>query len=168
MALNEGADALEVAVALRPMAASDLPFLLRVYASTRVEELAGVPWTAEQKAAFITQQFEAQHAHYQQHYARGSFNVVLLAGEPVGRLYLCAFGDEIRIVDIALLPEFRHVGVGSVLLHRVLADATEKGLAVRIHVERNNPALAWYEANGFRLVEDRGVYLFMEHPAPVR
>jgi hypothetical protein len=33
---------------------------------------------------------------------------------------------------------------------------------VRIHVERQNPALALYERLGFRLLEDRGVYLFLE------
>src|SRR3712207_8583920 len=39
---------------------SDDEFLLDVYASTRSEELAPVPWTDEQKRAFLRMQFDAQ------------------------------------------------------------------------------------------------------------
>ncbi len=41
------------------------------------------------------------------------------------------------------------------------------GTAVRIHVERNNPALGLYHRLGFREIEDQGVYLLMER-APAR
>ena len=38
------------AISLRPIEDGDREFLLRVYASTRAEELAQVPWSEEQKA----------------------------------------------------------------------------------------------------------------------
>src|SRR5215471_14895823 len=40
-------------VTLRPVTESDDDFLLAVYASTRAEEMARVPWTAEQKEEFM-------------------------------------------------------------------------------------------------------------------
>ena len=39
--------------------------------------------------------------------------------------------------------------------------AAAAGKSVTIHVERMNPALRLYERLGFRLVEDKGVYLFL-------
>jgi ribosomal protein S18 acetylase RimI-like enzyme len=66
------------------------------------------------------------------------------------------------VIDIALLPEFRRRGIGTALLRALLEEGAARDLPVRIHVERLNPALALYERLGFRLLEDRGVYLFLE------
>jgi len=133
-----------------------------VYASTRTEELAPLAWTEEEKAAFLRMQFAAQHRYYQQSYTSSRFDVVLVDGRPAGRLYVARWPGEVRVVDIALLPEFRRRGVGTALLRTLLEEGAERGLPVRIHVERRNPALALYEKLGFRLLEDRGVYLFLE------
>jgi ribosomal protein S18 acetylase RimI-like enzyme len=88
----------------------------------------------------------------------------VIDGEPAGRLYLFRGDREIRIVDIALLPEHRGNGAGSSLLRDVLAEADAGGKRVTIHVERANPALRLYERLGFSIAEDRGVYLFLERP----
>jgi ribosomal protein S18 acetylase RimI-like enzyme len=149
-------------VALRPIAPDDEEFLCRVYASTRMEELAPLAWTGEEKAAFLRMQFAAQHRCYQQGYTSSRFDVVLVDGRPAGRLYVARWPDEVRVIDIALLPEFRRRGVGTALLRTLLEEGAERGLPVRIHVERQNPARALYERLGFRLLEDRGVYLFLE------
>ena len=52
---------------LRRITVDDLSFLAEVYASTRQEELSVVPWTDEQKAAFLRWQFDNQHQYYQQY-----------------------------------------------------------------------------------------------------
>jgi ribosomal protein S18 acetylase RimI-like enzyme len=109
-------------------------------------------------------QFEAQHRHYQQHYAGASFDLVLCDGEPAGRLYVYRSPAEYRIVDIASLADYQRRGIGTHLLRRIAAEASQHGVPVTIHVERENPALGWYEREGFRLVEDRGVYYFMARP----
>jgi ribosomal protein S18 acetylase RimI-like enzyme len=153
-----------IAPSLRPATDDDLPFLLRVYAATRADELARVPWTDAQKDAFVRQQFEAQHAWWREHYTGASFDVVLLHGVPVGRLYVDEWKAEIRIVDIALLPEHRGAGLGTRLLRGVLARGDAAGKPVSIHVERLNPALRLYQRLGFRQVEDKGVYLLMSRP----
>jgi len=152
------------AVTLRPAGDEDLPFLLRVYAESREEELAQVPWTAEQKEAFLRQQFEAQHAWWREHYTGASFDLVLVGGRPAGRLYVDEWARELRIVDIALLAEHRGRGYGTQLLRGVLARGDAAGKPVSIHVERMNPALRLYQRLGFQLVEDKGVYLLMERP----
>lgn len=158
------------AVTRRPITPADLPFLARLYASTREEELAVVPWSEAQKAAFLQSQFEAQHQHYATHYTDAVFEIIERAGEAVGRLYVARWPREIRIVDIALLPAHRGQGIGSALLRTLLTEGSERGLPVSIHVERFNPALRLYERLGFRLREDKGVYLLLAwepSPAPL-
>jgi ribosomal protein S18 acetylase RimI-like enzyme len=150
-------------VSFRPIGQDDLDFLLRVYRSTREEELAMiVDWTAEMKDAFIRQQFAAQHAWYQEHYAGAEFQVILVDGVPAGRFYVHRRPAEIRLVDIAFLPELRNGGIGTSILRDLLAEGEAAGKPVTIHVEVYNPAMRLYERLGFRPIEDRGPYRLME------
>src|SRR5262245_34978717 len=103
-------------IGLRPVTPADEPFLCAVYGSTREAELALVEWDERQKLAFVQMQFAAQHRYYQEHYAGAAFQVVLCDGVSAGRLYVARWADEIRIVDIALLPEYRNAGIGTALL----------------------------------------------------
>jgi ribosomal protein S18 acetylase RimI-like enzyme len=148
-------------VDLRPATPADRELLYRVYAATRANELAAVDWPETAVDAFLRQQFDAQDQHYRLNYPGATFEVIVVDGEPAGRLYLHVKAEETRVIDIALLPRFRGHGVGSRLMEEVLAAAADRGLCVTIHVERNNPALAWYHRLGFAMAEDRGVYLFL-------
>ena len=157
-----GLSDLQSGITLRPAGPGDRDFLLRVYASTREEELRLVDWSTDQKAAFLRMQFEAQDAYYREHYDPATFDVVEVDGEPAGRLYVARWEDEIRIMDIALLPQFRGHGVGARLLRGLLDEAARARRRLSIHVEKNNPALRLYERLGFAPVADRGVYLLLE------
>ena len=158
------ADPLEnaMAVTLRPISPEDKPFLFQVYASTPQGELAQVEWDEAQKTAFLQMQFAAQHSYYQEHYPHTAFQVILRDGQPVGRLYVYRGPTEMRIVDIALLPAYRNEGIGSSLLRGLMEEAAQMGKPLRIHVEKNNPALRLYTRLGFRAIADRGVYWFLE------
>jgi GNAT superfamily N-acetyltransferase len=149
---------------LRPVEPGDEDFLRRVYASTRADELALVPWDQAQKDAFLRWQFDAQDQWYTQQYAGASRDIVLVAGEAAGRLYVHRTENEILIVDISLLAEHRGRGVGTALLREVLAEGEVTGRRVTVHVERFNRALVLYRRLGFTLVEDQGVHLLLERP----
>ena len=149
-------------IAFRPIASEDAAFLYAVYAHTRTEELAVVDWTEAQKEAFLRSQFNAQHQAYQETYRGADFLVILKNGQPIGRLYLARWEREIRIVDIALLPEYRNAGIGCAILNDILAEAARGGKRVGIHVEMFNPALSLYRRLGFRKLSEHGVYHFME------
>jgi len=156
----------ESRIGLRPATAEDGPLLYAVYASTRAEELALVDWDEGQKTAFVQMQFTAQHQYYHEHYADAAFQVVVCDGDPAGRLYVARWPTEIRIIDIALLPQYRNRGIGGLLLEQLLDEAAQAGKRVSIHVERFNPALRLYARLGFRQLEERGVYLLMEWTPP--
>jgi ribosomal protein S18 acetylase RimI-like enzyme len=154
--------------ALRPESDADIPFLLRLYASTRAEEMAAVPWSAEQKAAFLAQQFQAQRRHYRNTIDGCTFEVIEHNGEPAGRLYLDSRGARLHLVDIALLPEWRGRGVGAAILEALQAAGCAGGLSVTTFVEKINPALRLYQRLGFTEIADHGVYLEMEwRPEPI-
>ena len=149
-------------IGLRDAGPGDDAHLLAVYGSTREDELAMTDWDDARKREFVEQQFRAQDLYYRANYANATYQVILVDGHPAGRLYVARWPDEIRIMDIALLSAFRGRGVGSHLLANLQAEATATGKPLRIHVERFNPALSLYGRLGFRMVEDRGVYLFLE------
>jgi ribosomal protein S18 acetylase RimI-like enzyme len=151
-------------VELRPVEPGDDEFLYRVYATTRAEELAVVPWDDAGKEAFLRMQFTAQDGYYHEQMPDASYQVVLVDGLAAGRLYVDRRADEIHVIDIALLPEHRGQGLGTALLRELLDEADAAGKPVSIHVERFNPALRLYERLGFAPVEDQGVYLLLERP----
>lgn len=148
----------------RPMTEADMPFLFRIYASTREWELSHVPWTDEQKHAFVTMQFNAQHVDYQRNYPDAAFNIVEDEQGPVGRLYLHRREKAHHILDITIAPERRSAGIGTRLLTEVINEASAEGKPVSIHVEKFNPAQRLYQRLGFVQVEDGQVYLLMERP----
>jgi ribosomal protein S18 acetylase RimI-like enzyme len=147
---------------LRPITSDDLAILYQIYASTRAEELAQTDWTDEQKTAFLQQQFMAQHQYYQANYSGAQFQIIEETGQPIGRWYVDQWEDQIRIIDIALLPDQRGRGIGTQLIDRILTEGRALNLPVTIHVERFNPALHLYERLGFRVAEDKGVYLLLK------
>jgi ribosomal protein S18 acetylase RimI-like enzyme len=147
--------------ALRAETDADIAFLMRLYASTREEELAPVPWSAEQKAVFLTQQFDAQRRHYRA-YTDCAFDVIEHTGTPAGRLYLQTQPSRLHIVDVALLPAWRGRGVGVALLEGLQNAGRASGRNVSTFVEKFNPALRLYRRLGFTEIADHGVYLEME------
>ena len=121
-----------------------------------------VPWTLEQKAAFLDMQFHAQATHYREFYPQCEFLVIELEGRPIGRLYIDRGDEDIRITDIALLPEFRGRGIGRMLMDEILAEGRDTRKRVTIYVEHDNPARRLYDRLGFRHVDTNGVYHLME------
>ncbi len=152
-------------IGFRPIEPGDKPFLCQLYASTREEEMAATPWSKEEKKRFLDFQFEAQYKFYAEQFPHGDFQIILLDGKPAGRLYIDRRADEIRLVDIALLPRHRRKGLGGRLMTGVLEEGRQAGKPVRIHVEHNNPAMRLYKRLGFRQIDTNGVYHLMEWDA---
>ncbi len=144
----------------------DRAFVDALYASTRTEEMAQVPWPPDAVAAFLQSQSSLQRAHYTRYYPDAVRLIVERHGQPVGRVYVDESSQEVRLMDIALLPAHRGQGIGSALIGAVIGHAHDRGARVTLHVEPANPAQRIYGRLGFRLVESRGVYDFLEWVPP--
>lgn len=149
-------------ISYRPMTEDDLPFVAALYASTRTEELAATGWPEAMQAAFLAQQHQAQHAHYRGTWPDGEWLLIERDGEAIGRLYLAEEEGDLLLVDISLLPDARGGGVGTAILTDLVAGETR---AIRLHVQRTNPARRLYERLGFTIVEVQPIYLRMIRPA---
>ncbi|MDN5000405.1 GNAT family N-acetyltransferase [Bradyrhizobium sp. WYCCWR 12677] len=158
--------AAEAGLTFRRVTDADLPLLARIYASTRIDELAPVPWSDAEKAAFLDMQFRAQHVHYQQNHPDADWLIIMRSAADIGRLYLERLPDRHCIIDIALLPDHRGRGLGEALLRDLLDEAASAGRDVEIHVEKQNPAMALYRRLGFSTQQDKGVYDLMRWTAP--
>lgn len=144
------------------MAAADRDFLLRVYAGTR-DDVAAVPWPEERRREFLEMQFAAQAADYETRFPAAEHSIVLVGGVPHGRIWIDRNDAEIRLLDVALLPERRNRGTGQVLLKRLIAEAQEAGKPLRHSVYKSNvDAIRFYERLGFEVVEDFEMYVLME------
>lgn len=152
----------QLGIVFRPETSEDQKFLRVLYGSTREAEMAMVPWTKEQIEEFLDMQFEAQSKFYAEQFKGAEFSIVAQGGRSIGRLYLDRRANEIRIIDIALLPHFRGRGIGVAILKHVMEIAANDHLPVTIHVEKNNPAMSLYKKLGYKLIEDQGVYDLMQ------
>jgi len=151
----------ELNITQRPVIPADEAFLYQLYASTRDREMAQIPWTAAQKAAFLEMQFRAQLQSYTATHPRASHVIICDAGQPVGRLYLDRSDDGLHILDITIAPECRNQGIGPAVLQEILAEAAECSKPVSIYVETFNPSLQLFERLNFRPVSEHGFQVLL-------
>lgn len=150
-------------VTLRPATAGDEEILLDIYTSTRADELAMTNWSQPERDAFIRMQFAAQREYYQSQYPHGDHRLIFADDHPAGRLYTAENEDEIRILDITVLPHLRGSGIGTPLITGVLSRAKEVGKPVRIYVETFNRSRGLFERLGFRVTEEDGMNVLLEY-----
>jgi ribosomal protein S18 acetylase RimI-like enzyme len=150
---------------LRCVTPEDEQLLLKIYSSTRAEELERIPWSEEQKLAFLQMQSKAQHDHYREVYKQAEYLLILRGDRPIGRLYKAEKESEVRVLDLTILPEERNGGVGTYLLRNLITEAEQLNKAVSIHVESFNRSLGLFQRLGFKKMQENGIYFLMERPA---
>ena len=153
-------------IGFREVEPRDEPFLRALYRSTREPELDLTGWEEAQKQAFADSQFALQDRHYREHYRGATFLVIERAGEPIGRLYLYAMKQEVRVMDVALVAAARGAGLGTAIMQAILDDAARDGAAVTLHVESFNRARSLYDRLGFREETVEGIHVRMRRDPP--
>ena len=149
-------------IELRPVEEKDEIFIETVYRSTREEELSFTNWGEPQKQAFISMQSKAQLAEYKTNYPGASFQIIIYKKKNAGRFYTWENENEIRLIDIALLPQYRSKGIGTFLLGELIKKSNRVQKKISLHVDPVNPALQFYLRLGFVHIKNNGRYYFME------
>ena len=147
---------------LRAVTTDDAPFLIRLYKSSRGDDLRGLGWEEGRVSEFLEMQYEAQQRFHTNEYRRPIDQVVMLNGEPIGRLMFEPREHEIRCVDIALQPEHRNAGVGAYLLRELQAEAKRQKKPLRLQVIRFSRAIPLFERLGFQRISETGTHFQME------
>ena len=154
---------MSTSVTLRPVTDGDDAFLLELYASTRDDVLRS-PLSAEEKAQFVAMQCRAQRVDYETRFRGSDHSIVLVDGVPHGRIWVDRRADEIRLLDIALVPHGQNRGTGRALLERLIVEADRSATPLRHSVLlENEAALRFYERLDFEIVENFGLHVLMEH-----
>ena len=149
-------------VSFRKIKASDLLFIEKVFRSTREKELESTNWSEQQKHAFVVMQSMAQEADYKKNFPDALFEIILFNKKPAGRVYTNETGNEIQLIDISLLPEYRGKGIGTVILSGLIKRSEDKQIPVTLHVLPDNPALNLYQRMGFKHIGDSGLHWLLE------
>jgi ribosomal protein S18 acetylase RimI-like enzyme len=149
-------------VALRPVTSDDETFLYELYQLAHSEELPADYLDAKQREILFRMQFFAQQQTYSAQFPKAEDKIILLDGIPVGRILVERQESEIRGVDIALLPEHRSTGVGTLLIRDLMAEAEAAGKPFRIQVVKTNRAAHLYERLGIYKTGESGTHYSME------
>jgi ribosomal protein S18 acetylase RimI-like enzyme len=105
----------------------------------------------------IDMQFRAQRGQYQRDFPAASFDVLLLNGEPVGNLTVDRSEAGLRLVDINLLPRFQRLGMGSLIIKRLISE----GRSISLSVASDNRARSLYRSLGFEDHHESAVHVRM-------
>ena len=146
---------------------SDREFLRTLFFSSWDRAIALADWPDETKQLVLNQQFEAQDSSYRMERPDASYELILLAGEPVGRLYVHRAGESIDLMDITLLPAYRNGGLGTAIMKDLFAEASVADKPVELYVEKWNPqARRLYLRLGFTDTEDIGSHWKLAWTSP--
>lgn len=152
-----------VSTILRPVTGEDESFLLELYASTRKVEVAAWGWSQQQQDWFLQMQFRSQQLSYHAQFPNSEHSIIALnsaSERSLGRLWVARTREELRLVDITLLPEYRDRQIGSRLIQVLINEATQAQIPLRLHVLPSNPALRLYERlGGIRTAQTETHYL---------
>lgn len=150
-------------IGLRPAGPDDEEFLYRVYASTRADEVAAWGWNQHQQEAFLKMQFKAQQQAYKWQFPTAEHSIILRDEERAGRLIVVKTAQEIRLTDIAILPEYRNAGAGTVFVKDLQDQAQAAGLPLRLRVAKTNAAARrLYERLNFTVTGESDTHFTME------
>jgi len=154
---------------LRPMrdTEADAAFLYALFVATKAEEMAAMPIDAAGKDFLLRMQFASMTETYRREYPVARFDVVELAGEPVGRIITDVGEDCVTYVDIALLPRAQGRGLATALMLWLLEEPRRLGVPARVNVLAQNAAsLRLCQRIGFVEVEHAPPFVRLEWREP--
>ena len=149
-------------IRLRAATPTDEAFLLKLYESSRGDDLRGLGWEEERISEFLKMQYEAQQRFFESEYKRADNQIVLREDNLLGRLLVDRREHEIRCIDLALLPEYRNAGIGTFLLRQLQEEANRVRKPLRLQIIRFNRAVNLLERLGFARTSETGTHFQME------
>jgi GNAT superfamily N-acetyltransferase len=137
----------------RPVQGADDPFLRCLYANSRAEQMRETGWSPSRCRAYLDEQFEFQQRHFLARHPDALFLLLVLEGQPIGRLSWHATPGRATLIELCLAPTWRRRGVGSRVLAWLAEAADRRGQVIGLHIDRDNPACRLARRFGFEPIE---------------
>ncbi len=123
----------------RPENDSDAAFLRALHDSVKGAEFAWLPAGDPVRRQLLEMQFRAMTMSYRAGFPAACFEVFTLNETPIGRLITDRNAGRLSIVYVALLPEWRNKGIGTLLMTSVLNEARRRHEPCEATVALDNP-----------------------------
>ncbi|HVZ41505.1 MAG TPA: GNAT family N-acetyltransferase [Candidatus Kapabacteria bacterium] len=151
--------------AFRPATEEDEAFVRSLYSITLRSQMPfeETNLSNDEIEALIQYQFNAQTLHYTSNYPFADISIIHNDDEPVGRLIIIEFEDEVRLGDLMILPAHQNRGICSSIMDRYVRRGLETKRPIRLHVEKANRAVNLYRRKRFAVVEDLSSHWLMEY-----
>jgi len=110
---------------------------------------------ANVQASLVEMQYRGRQLTYSTQYPQAKDSIICLEdGRSVGRLLVVRREDHLRVIDVAILPEWQGRGIGRSVLTMLAQQGRDEGVEIRLRVYLDNPAIRLYSLLGF-VVADR-------------
>jgi ribosomal protein S18 acetylase RimI-like enzyme len=152
-------DSSMVNLSLRFADSGDEIFLQELFYDVRSIEFVQMGFPEDQLKPLLAMQYNAQKQSYSAQFPDSVNSIIEFAGERIGRLLVDRKNDQIFLVDIAILHNFRNRGFGNYLIDGLKRESESIGLSV---YKSNFGAIKLYKKHGFLVTNDDGMYLEME------
>ena len=148
---------------LRPEREDDQAFRYELFRVSRPPEWDMVQLDPQLREQLDRHQFAAQTSSYRTQFAKARFDIIELDGERIGRIVVDRPGNELHIVDQAIVPAQRNRGIGTAIMRALLEEARVANIPVRLEVSsENDPSMRLYRRLGFAAIETFPFYIQME------
>jgi ribosomal protein S18 acetylase RimI-like enzyme len=148
-------------VALRPVEVGDDEFLFDLYRATR-DDIDGAGLDEDGRRALLAMQYAAQKESYRSEYPNADHYIVLFDEKPVGRYMVERRDSELRGIDLAIIPEFRTLGIGTSVIRDAFRECAETNRRFVFHVLKSNRAMRLYLDLGCVVAGETATHYRME------
>jgi ribosomal protein S18 acetylase RimI-like enzyme len=115
------------------------------------------------RQTLLRQQFRAQSVGYRTNCPEAEFEILEIDGAPIGAMITDRSHGAIHILELAFLPDWRGLGIGSAILRAACEEGQEKLMPVRFEVYAWEERLVrLYQRLGFRPYERTEMQFHME------
>jgi GNAT superfamily N-acetyltransferase len=91
-----------------------------------------------------------QAAKFQRQFVLSEIRIIMAEGEEVGYLQIAELPDAFLLKELHISAPFQNLGIGSLILRRLFAEAQQIGKPITVGVVKFNPALRLYQRHGFK------------------
>ena len=135
----------------------------RLFAVDKLAEFAAIGVPQLQAEELVQMQWRGRTLTYANQYPGAEdWTISLEDGTPVGRYLLQKTSQSVRMVDFAILPEWRGRGIGTQVLQRLIQNTATNGSIFSLRVEKNNRALYLYKRLGLNIISSDEISFEME------